>query len=169
MERSQINLFKWMLDDVRKETLAGVSHLNKDELFQPLAEGEYPVGAYLMHFAECEIWWLEVMSQIDQSEDLKIKAFSNKWFDPMETPEPPAKAMELDEYLEVLNESTKNLHDYLSTMNDSQLEEEVTVKGSKSDRKFSKKWIIYHLLEHEAHHRGQMFMLIRKAGLNKKK
>ncbi len=157
-----------MLEDVRKETLDGVNHLSKEQLFQNPMEDEYPIGAYLMHLAEVDIWWLEIISGTKQPDDLKKKAYSDKWFDPSEKPEPPKEPLEINNYLETIAEARKNFLDYVSSLKDSDLEEIIEFKGSRGVRKFSKKWIIYHILEHEAHHRGQMFMLIRKAGWNKK-
>jgi uncharacterized damage-inducible protein DinB len=58
--------------------------------------------------------------------------------------------------------------DHVSTLKDSELEEIITRKRRDGEKKYSKKWVIYHIIEHEAHTRRQMFMLIRKAGWNKK-
>lgn len=166
--QSQIQILKWILEDVRMETLAGVNHLTKEQLFQTPVEGESSIGSYLMHFAECDISWLEVLSGIEQPADLKKRSYFDKWFD-VPDPEPPKDALEVKEYLETIAETRKNFLDYISTLNDEELEKVVIMQRKSGDRKFSKKWIIYHIIEHEAHHRGQMFMLIRKAGWNKNK
>lgn len=165
----QTKLLTWMLEDVRKETLEGVSHLTKAQLFQNPIEGEFPIGAYLMHLAECDISWLETISGIPQLEVLKKRSFFDKWYDPSGESVPPKEPLEVKEYFETIALARKNFLDYISTLADSELEENINIKGSRGEMNFSKKWIIYHILEHEAHHRGQMFMLIRKAGLNKKK
>ncbi|MBP9192675.1 MAG: DinB family protein [Ignavibacteria bacterium] len=165
----QIELLKWMLEDVRKVTLYGVEHLSKEHLFESPSdsEKEYPVGSYLMHLAECDIFWLEVLSGIDQSDELKKRCYYNSWYDPSEIPDFPESPIEFSVYQSVIDEARKNFLNYLSEMEDSQLDEEVSIKGDTSGKKFKKKWIIYHILEHEAHHRGQMFMLLRQAGWNK--
>lgn len=54
-------------------------------------------------------------------------------------------------------------------MKDIELEGIVVQKWEGGEEKIPKKWIIYHLIEHEAHHRGQMMMLIRKAGFRESK
>ncbi|MBS1517183.1 MAG: DinB family protein [Bacteroidetes bacterium] len=163
-----IQLLKYMLEDVREVTMKGVSHLSKEQLFAEPVKGEYPIGAYLMHLAECEIYWLEVISGNAQPEELKKRAYANVWYDPYETSVPPETAPEITEYKEVLDLARKNFLDYVLTLKDSELAENVTVKRERGDIQFSKKWIIYHIIEHEAHHRGQMFMLMRMAGMNKK-
>ncbi len=54
--------------------------------------------------------------------------------------------------------------DHISGLNDDDLEKTVIMKSKRGDINLTKKWIIYHIIEHEAHHRGQMFMLMRQAG-----
>jgi uncharacterized damage-inducible protein DinB len=157
-----------MLEDVRKETLDGVSHLSKEHLFQAPIAGEFSIGSYLMHFAECDVSWLETLSGIEQTEEIKKKSYYNVWYDPSEKPSPPSEPLEINVYLDTIAETRKNFLDYVSTLTDEDLESEVTIKRKSGERKLKKKWIIYHIIEHEAHHRGQMFMLIRKAGWNKK-
>ena len=163
----QIQLLKWMLVDVRKETLAGVSHLSKEQLFQAPVEGESSIGSYMMHLGECDLSWLEILSGAEQPADLKKKCYFDKWFD-VPDPEPPKEPLEINEYLETIAATRKNFLEYISTLDDTELEKEVTIQRKSGERKIKKKWIIYHIIEHEAHHRGQMFMLIRKAGWNKK-
>jgi uncharacterized damage-inducible protein DinB len=167
-DNSQIELLKWMLEDIRKETLKGVEHLSKEQLFKNPIEDEYPIGAYLMHLAEVDISWLEIISGVKQPDDLKKKSYYDKWYDAPENSEPPRMPLEVNEYLETIAAARKNFLDYVSSLKESDLEEVIVWKGARGERKFSRKWIIYHILEHEAHHRGQMFLLIRKAGWNKK-
>jgi uncharacterized damage-inducible protein DinB len=164
---SQISLLIWMLEDIRKVTLEGVKHLTKEQLFIPPIEGEFPIGAYLMHFAECDIGWLEVISGLEQSVKIKERCYYSKWFDCGSDYDPPREPIEVNEYLKVLEISRKLFLDYVSTIKDSDLDVDITRKRENIEKKYSKKWIIYHILEHEAHTRGQIFMLIRKAGWNK--
>jgi uncharacterized damage-inducible protein DinB len=163
----QIQLLKWMLEDVRKVTLAGVSHLSKEQLFQAPIEGESSIGSYLMHLGECDLSWQEILSGKEQPSDLKKRCYFDKWFD-VPDPEPPKDPLEVKEYIETIAATRKNFLEYISTLEDTELENEVTIQRKSGERKLKKKWIIYHIIEHEAHHRGQMFMLIRKAGWNNK-
>jgi len=165
----QSTLLIWMLEDLRKVTIEGVKHLTKEQLFAPPIEGEYPIGAYLMHLGECDLAWLEIISGAKQPDDIKKRSYYNAWFDvPKEDYNPPKELVEANEYLEVLEITRKLFLDYISTIKDSELEDIIHAKRGTLVRKYTKKWIIYHILEHEAHTRGQIFMLIRKAGWNKK-
>lgn len=161
--KTNTELLLCMLDDVRKVTLKGVSGLTKEQLFQPPIAGEYPIGAYLMHNGEVDLFWLSVASGEKQPEDLLKRVYSNCWFDPSEKPAPPIAPPETEEYINAIAEARERVRRYLMSLTDEELETEVTW----GKRKMTKKWIFYHLVEHEAHHRGQMFMLIRMAGFRK--
>ena len=167
--QSQIPLLKWMLEDVRKETLEGVKHLTKEKLFQIPVEGEYPIGAYLMHIADCEIDYLEFLSGVKQPIELKKRSYQDKWFRPDGEPSPPQIALEVSEYFETLAAVRKKLLDYISTLKDSELDKIIIRNIEGNEIKRMRKQIVFASIEHEIHHRGQMFMLIRIAGWNKKK
>lgn len=164
MADSNVKLLKWMLEDVRKVTLSGVNGLSKEKLFQPPIAGEYPIGAYLMHFAEVDAYWYWRLTGMQMPEELRKRSYDNCWFDcPKENYNPPAEPIEVEEYLYCMNETRKILLEYMDSMNDDELEQ--TAGTFRNGEPLSKKWILYHLLEHEAHHRGQVFMLIRMGKL----
>ncbi len=163
---SNVQLLKWMLQDVRSETLKGIEGLSKEKLFQAPVEREFPIGAYLMHFGEVDSYWYWELTGEQMPEELRKRAYDNCWFDcPAENFAPPKSAPEVQEYLEVMAETRKILFDYMDKMKDDELE--IEVRKKKNGEPLTKKWILYHLIEHEAHHRGQMFMLIRKGKLKK--
>lgn len=167
----QISLMHWMFEDIRKITLDGVSHLTKEQLFTPPIEGEYPIGAYLMHFAECDLGWLQTISGQKVPDEIKKRSYYSAWFDvPKEDFNPPKEPLEVKEYIDVITLTRNMFLDHVLTLSDKELDEIVSWKGyTGQEQSASKKWIIYHLLEHEAHTRGQIFMLIRKAGWKKSK
>lgn len=167
--KNQINLLLYMMDDIRKVTLKGVSGFTKEQLFQEPTEGESCIGSYLMHFGECDLYWLSILSGEKQPEELLKRAYADVWYDcKPENLAPPKTAPEIEEYLNTIAECRERLKNYVLSLNDENLEDKVLMKWRGGEEQLSKKWIIYHLIEHEAHHRGQMFMLIRKAGFKKK-
>lgn len=161
---SNVQLLKWMLQDVREETLKGIEGLTKEKLFQAPMEDEFPIGAYLMHLGEVDAYWYSQLTGLQMPDELKKRAYDNCWFDcPAENYNPPKSPIEVQEYLDVISSTRQILLAYMDKMEDSELEDVVRLK--KNGEPLTKKWIIYHLIEHEAHHRGQMFMLIRKGKL----
>jgi uncharacterized damage-inducible protein DinB len=167
--KSNIELLKYMLEDIRANTLKGISGLTKEQLFAEPVIGEYPIGAYLMHLGEADLGWLRTLTGEKQPEELRKRVYYDAWFDvPEKDYNPPKEPIEVEEYINAITESRKKLLNYIDTLSDSNLEETITVKRKTGERTYTKKWIIYHLIEHEAHTRGQMFLLIRMAGFKEK-
>lgn len=166
-------LLIYMLEDIRKVTLKGIEGLTKEQLYSEPIKSEFPLGSYLMHLAECDLWWLSLLDGKECDEELSKRCYMNSWYDPGSDIYPlPSEPIETDEYIDVITKCRKKLIDYIKSLNDTDLEGKAyrarDVDGEKKSKEYSRKWIIYHLIEHEAHHRGQMFMLIRMAGFKKR-
>ncbi|CAN5569974.1 hypothetical protein BH10BAC5_BH10BAC5_13290 [soil metagenome] len=166
--RKEVELFKYMLEDVRKVTLKGIDWLNEYQLFHSLIDDEAPIGAYLMHLAEVDIYWYEVLTGEIVNSELKKRCYYNAWYDcDPKSYSPPISPLLHEDYFNVMKDTRKLFIDFLEVSNDSDLEGEVEIKRAKGKKIISKKWIVYHILEHEAHHRGQIFFMIRKSGIQK--
>jgi uncharacterized damage-inducible protein DinB len=164
----KLSLLWWMLKDVRKVTLKGIEGLSKEQLFQPPVEGEYPIGAYIMHLAEAEVFWLQVLTGKKIDKEIKKRIYYDSWMSPSKSDaEGPKAPMEITEYLDAIKKVRELLNKYMFSLKDSDLAGFVVQRRKDSEHKILRKWIIYHLIEHEAHHRGQMMLLIRKAGFKK--
>lgn len=163
-------LLIYILEDIRKVTLEGIKGLTKEQLFAEPLPGEFPVGAYLMHLGEADIGWYETMTGEKISDEIKKRCYYSAWFDVPETDfNPPKEAIEPEEYIAAVAEPREMLIDYIRNMTDEDLEIKLKRKRSPTvEVEIPKKWIIYHLIEHEAHTRGQMFLLMRLAGFKKK-
>ena len=162
--KEKVELLKWMLEDVREETLKGLSTLTEEQLFESALKNEFPIGAYVMHLCECDIHWLEVISGSVISDEMKQRCYFDKWFDPSGESSPPKNILKLEEYSSALRDTRKMFLDYVGNLNDEELDDTVVMKSKRGDLNISKKWIIYHIIEHEAHHRGQIFLLMRQSG-----
>lgn len=162
-----------MLEDVRKVTLKGISGLTKEQLFQTPVEGEWCIGSYLMHLAEADLGWLETLTGKESDEELKKKSYYAIWYDcPEEFAIPPKEPPEVEEYLDTIAKCRAKLIEHIKLLNDSDLGGKVirhkNYLGEVVNKQYIRKWIISLLIQHEAHTRGQMFMLIRQVGFKKK-
>lgn len=161
-----------MLEDIRRVTLKGINGLTKEQLFGEPLPGEFCIGAYLIHLGECDLGWLKVMDGKEPSEELKKKTYYDSWFDSGKNFNPPKEPLEVEEYIGTISKCRQELLDYMMTLDDAVLDQKFTVvrnyDGKEVTKEYTRKWIIYHLIEHEAHTRGQMFMLMRMAGFKKK-
>jgi len=168
MKNTEILIY--MLEDIRKVTLSGVKGLTKEQLFAEPLPGEFPIGAYLMHLGEADIGWYEALTGEKVPDEIKKRCYYSAWFDVPESDyNPPVQPIEPEEYIAAIAAARELLINYIRNMSDEDLEIKLMRKRSPTvEVEISKKWIIYHLIEHEAHTRGQMFMLIRMAGFKNK-
>ncbi|MCP4685555.1 MAG: DUF664 domain-containing protein [bacterium] len=137
---------------VRAEMLEAVKDLTQDQLDWKSDRHPNSIGKLLAHIAEAEYWWITLMAA--QKEEYVKGCFDQfKEGQSLEANFALLKRCFEDtrEYLE--NEDTE---DWDSLFYD--------IKGRKE--KVSKRWLVWHVVEHQARHRGQIFMLMRMQGLD---
>jgi uncharacterized damage-inducible protein DinB len=163
---SQSQLLKLMLEDARRKTLKGIEGLTKEQLFAQPIPNEDCMGAYLMHFGECEIGWYEEFTGEKLPQELKDRNYYGVWIGcPKEEAHPPKEAPEVEDYLSALADVRKLWIDYLDKMKDEELDDIVVAYKGHSDIKMTKRDIINRLISHENHTRGQMFLLMRMGAI----
>ena len=79
--------------------------------------------------------------------------------------QPPSEPLPLEEYVSRLAVVRGLLHMTLRDLADSELDAERTIVRGGKTFTTTPRWILYHLVEHEAHHRGQMMLWKRRMGL----
>jgi uncharacterized damage-inducible protein DinB len=143
---------------VRKELVAAVDNLTPGQLAFTAPNHANSIGWLLTHIAETEEWWVSTVA-------LRREDYREEDFDRFKA------ASRLDEYLGLLIETFDATSAYLEA---EPLEDwdrvfyrvhGVGEDGKPFDYKVSKRWLVWHVVEHQARHRGQIFMLLRMQGL----
>lgn len=114
------------------------------------------IGTLLLHVAEAELWWMqEVIEGIPltrkQREEFRYEIYGS----PQAR---PAERNELNFFLRKLDKVRAKTKNILQRLKDKNLES-VHQKGKE---KTTNGWILYHLIEHEASHTGQIASLKNK-------
>jgi len=134
---------------VRRELVEAVKNMTPEQLAWKASNYPNSIGKLLVHIAETEYWWVTVVA-LKKEETFDENKFEN-----------------LKELSEILG-SLEYYHDEFSRF----LENEdidnwdrifYEIKGR--DEKVSQRWLVWHVVEHQARHRGQIFMLMRMQGL----
>jgi uncharacterized damage-inducible protein DinB len=129
---------------IRLELVEAVKELTQEQLdWKP---GNHPnsIASLLIHIAECEYYWIEVAARG------KAGAGGFKRFE---------TARQKEDILGLLDEGFQTLSCFLQ-------EEDIDdwdrhfyeVEGGEE---VSRRWLVWHVVEHQARHRGQIFMLMR--------
>ena len=145
-----------MMEKVRERLLNRVKGLTiKDLDYTPDEKNIESIGTLLLHIAAVEWSWIfeDMDGQEMDYEEWKL-AFS------LREEIPQIKGKKLKFYLDKLDLVRQDVKDRLTRIEDSELDHLVDVGHAA----VSIEWILFHLIEHEAMHVGQMSMLRRLQG-----
>lgn len=152
----RIGLYVAQMDDVRRRTKAYVKDLTQEQLAwhpQPNVES---IGTLLLHIAAVERSWI--------GEDIEHRPMGEEWkigF-PIRFGIPQISGKPLAYYFEQLNAIRAETHAALARLTDDDLQQAITpLDSGDSTEQYSIEWILYHLVEHEAHHKGQIAVMKR--------
>lgn len=127
-----------------------------------LRPGVNTVGMLLAHLAVAEAYWVAIFSPGVGDADEIIGAVIGIHGDDDGMPLPAHGAhprslsgKTVADYFDLLDRARAATHRLLQGWDDGSLEETSTVDGEE----ISRAWMLYHLVEHFAHHRGQIALL----------
>jgi len=151
-----IGSWLWQLEDVRRRTLEYVDGLDEEQLaWTPDARVE-SIGTLLLHIAAVERSWI--------GEDIDRRPMGEEWAPafPIHLRIDQVRGQPLRFFIDKLDEVRRETRSVLAALNDGDLSRSVVpLDPGGSEGSFSIEWILYHLVEHEAHHRGQISLLKR--------
>lgn len=146
----------WCLEDVRRNLTKRLKGINQNELDRKIG-GRQSIGSLLYHIAYVEAGWLygEVMEKDAWDPEIEKLFPLDGW--------PDGKLVHvvgdtIDTHLNRLNKVRETLLTHFRSMN---LEDWRRARVL-DEYEVTPEWVIYHLVEHEAHHRGQIFQLLRE-------
>ena len=133
--------FHWEV--VRRQMVEAVSRLSQEQLDWLPTNGKNSIADLLRHIAETEIWWFGVVVQ------------GNKGLGDVSRNDAP----DLQSILRVL----ENSHEYVADIlgRESTDSWDTRIFTLPDNEKLTLRWIVWHTIEHEMRHRGQIFMLMR--------
>ena len=158
-----VGLMAASLDDQSRrlrETVAGlqVEHLEWQE-----RPGRNTIGMLLAHLAGTEIGWFYVVCGGLSNEDGKRVVRDHLGIDSDGIPLPPdgmhpthLEGRDLVNYEDLLARARRATHALLTTWDDASLDTTATFGA----RTVSRRWVLYHILEHFAAHYGQITSLL---------
>lgn len=175
--QTKVGLFAAQLDDQLKWLKKETKGLTVRQLEWQQRPGMNTIGMLLAHLALVEVWWIKLAptgvawdpdgKQLMQ----KICGFEDDGIPlPADGKHPKyLKGYSLEQYLKVIAKVRSATHRELKTWRDRDLDKLYSL-GKKKKRSFSRRWTLYHVLEHFAAHFGQINLLkhmMRDAGVIK--
>lgn len=132
---------------VREDLLSTIDKFKEDELSFVPFESSMPVGQIMLHIGEAEEGWFRtfVAKELEEWPDFDLEDY----------PTPEA----IKAQLTVIHSRTEK---YLESLNTDDLEQ--SIDHPRRDYRLPLGWIIWHVLEHEIHHRGELSLILGMLG-----
>lgn len=127
---------------VRADLLNTIDKFDDQELGYAPFKGSWPVGRIMLHIAECEDFWLHslVRHEIEPPCDYELVDY-------------PTKSASK----ELLNNAHRRTVGFIDSLDEKDLSREYQTRFGET---FTLYWIIWHVLEHEIHHRGELSLAL---------
>lgn len=161
VSRSEVDLLVAMMDSTTKTWMGNLKDVSETEFKWQAVKKGHSIGMVLLHCVIAEYWWIQCVSKGNEPDMKFIEGLGYKKMDiangvygvPIKKP----KAW------------------YIKQMKDIRKKTKASLKGMKSSHvgegrgeQYSLRWVLHHLVEHEAYHAGQ-FTLLRELYKNRKK
>jgi len=152
----ELGIWVASLDDVRRRTVEAVAGLTPDQLAWKPPGGGNSIGQLLRHIALVELDW--VLTDLCRGEALPKTAPPILLLDgPMADPGPQS----LEIFQAALDYARKETKTRLGRYGRDEIETSRDFAGDGARRVFNVRWILLHMLDHEAQHAGQILMVKR--------
>jgi uncharacterized damage-inducible protein DinB len=152
------------MEEVRDQLQRAVQGMTNDELCRRAVPGAHSIAALVLHIGEAEWWWMQcnVSGHKLTPEDRQAP-----YWDVLKDPVSFASKFYSARFcLDEIAKIRKQTRDLLASFNDDDLERIVTFERRGERHEHSLRWILHHLIDHEAQHKGQILMLKRLLGVN---
>ncbi len=136
--------------DLRPLTISALKRMTPEQLAWKPPGWNRSAWDLAVHMADCEWHWI-------YRNALQREPWSTRW--------DPNRFADLTELLEFWGQIHRSTVEWLKDAPLSELNRKYAMPYA--EHPFATmNWLVYHVMEHEIHHRGQIFMLMRMQGIN---
>jgi len=150
------------MEEVRSQLTEAVKVIPDELIGKPPFLGAHSIGGLVLHIGEAEWFWIQmVVGGHELSDEVK----NSVYWDVLDDVERVARNNHSTEFClrEVYNIRNQT-REVLFSLNDSDLDTIIPYERGGTVREHSLRWILHHLIDHEAQHKGQILMLKRMMG-----
>jgi len=155
---TQIGFYLAGMEEVRDQLRTAVEGLSNEQAHAKLRSDAHSIVQLILHCGEAEWWWIQcVVKGGDVDDELKATAF----WDVLDEGNEPSAAMSAASSIKEIDRISVMTRELLAGFSDEDLDRFFVkeLPNRKIDK--SLRWILHHLIDHEAQHKGQILMLKR--------
>jgi len=160
---NDIGFYLGGMEEVRNQLREAVEGISDDHIGRPAVSYAHPIGALVLHIGEAEWYWMQcVVSGHKVTDEIRCAPY----WDVLDDPEGfPDKRYSAEFCLNEIKKIREQTHKTLAAFKDSDLGRICSIERGGETHERSLRWILHHLIDHEAQHKGQILMLKRLHGL----
>jgi len=160
---NEIGFYLSGMEEVREQVREAVEAMSNDLIGRPPISDAHAIGALVLHIGEAEWWWMQCNVAGHKLTDEDRKA---PFWDVLDEPDCFSRHGYNAEFcLQAIEKIRKQTRELLASFNDDDLERIFSYQRGGATYEQSLRWILHHLIDHEAQHKGQILMLKRLQGL----
>lgn len=147
------------MEEVRSQLVAAVKTIPDELIGKPAFLGAHSIGALVLHIGEAEWFWMQMVVSGHQLTEEDQKA---PYWDILDDVESVQRNGYTTEFCLQEAENIRNqTRDILFSYNDKDLDRIIHFERKDKPTEHNLRWILHHLIDHEAQHKGQILMLKR--------
>ena len=151
------------MEEVRSQLVDAVKTIPDNLIGKPPFLGAHSIGGLVLHIGEAEWFYMQMVVSGRQLTD-EIK--NAPYWDILDEVDRVARNGYTADFCLQEAEKIRNLtRDVLFTYNDKDLERTIKFERHDKPTEYTLRWILHHLIDHEAQHKGQILMLKRLMAL----
>lgn len=150
------------MEEVREQLRETVAGLSNDEIARRVLPEAHSIGALVLHIGEAEWWWMQCnISGHELTEDDRRQPF---WDVLVDTGDFARHGYSAQYCLGVLDDIRQQTRRLLASFTEDDLDRLFRYTRDGRAIEVSLRWVLHHLIDHEAQHKGQILMLKRLLG-----
>ena len=147
------------MEEVRSQIIAAVKDIPDDMIGKPAFLGAHSIGGLILHIGEAEWFWMQM---VVCGRQLTEEVQKSPYWDILDDVERVTRNGYTVEFcLEEVKKIRNQTRDVLFSYNDKDLERIIMFERHDKPTEHNLRWILHHLIDHEAQHKGQILMLKR--------
>jgi uncharacterized damage-inducible protein DinB len=151
------------MEEVRNQLNVAVKNVPDDLIGKPAFLGAHSIGGLVLHIGEAEWFWMQM---VVSGHELNEEDQNAPYWDVLDDLERVARTGYTAEFcLQEIEKIRNQTRDVLFSYNDKDLERIISFTRKGETTEYNLRWILHHLIDHEAQHKGQIFMLKRLMAL----
>lgn len=147
------------MEEVRAQLGEAVAGMSPEQIGRQVVPEAHSIAALILHIGEAEWYWMQcIVSGCEVTDTIRNAAYWDSLEDPASFSQ---KAYGVDFCLSEIKKIREQTYATLAAFDDARLDQVFTWERRGATQELSLRWVLHHLIDHEAQHKGQILLMKR--------